>query len=51
MKSLKLPKLLLQVCCAPDATVVIERMREQFEITIYFYNPNIQPEDEYQLRA
>ncbi len=46
----KLPTLLLQVCCAPDATVAIERMRPDYNITVYFYNPNIQPESEYKLR-
>lgn len=48
-KSLK--KLLLHVCCAPDATVVIERLAPEFDLTIFFYNPNIHPEKEYLLRA
>lgn len=51
MASEKLPTLLLQVCCAPDATVVIERMRADYDITVYYYNPNIQPESEYKLRV
>ena len=41
------PRLLLHACCAPCATAVIERLRPHFDITVYFYNPNIQPEDEY----
>ena len=41
------PSLLLHACCAPCSTAVIERLREYFEITVYFYNPNIQPIDEY----
>jgi len=45
------PKLLLQICCAPDATVVFERLRLEYDITGYFYNPNIHPEAEYKLRA
>ena len=45
------PKLLLQVCCAPDATVVVERLREEYDIGVYFYNPNIHPESEYRKRA
>lgn len=47
----KRPTVLIHACCAPDATVVIERMREDYDITIYFYNPNIQPESEYKLRV
>ena len=46
----KKKKLLLHVCCAPDATVVLERLSPQFEITIFFYNPNIHPAKEYSLR-
>ena len=44
-------KCLLQICCAPDATVVVERLRNDYDITGYFYNPNIHPEEEYRLRA
>jgi predicted adenine nucleotide alpha hydrolase (AANH) superfamily ATPase len=44
-------KLLLHVCCAPDATVAIERLAPEFDLTIFFYNPNIHPEKEYHLRA
>jgi len=43
-------KLLLHICCAPDATVAIERLRERYDITGYFYNPNIEPVTEYALR-
>lgn len=46
----KKPKLLLHVCCAPDATVVLERLATEYEITIFFYNPNVQPASEYALR-
>ncbi len=45
-----MPKLLLHVCCAPCATHVIEMLKEDFELTAYFYNPNIHPEEEYRLR-
>ena len=41
------PSLLLHACCAPCSTAVIERLKEYFRITVYFYNPNIQPIDEY----
>jgi len=43
-------KLLLHVCCAPCSTHVIESLGERYEITCYFYNPNIWPLDEYRLR-
>lgn len=35
------PKLLLHSCCAPCSSSVIERLAEDFNITIYYYNPNI----------
>lgn len=43
-------KLLLHICCAPDATVGIERLIEQFHVAGHFYNPNIHPPGEYQRR-
>ena len=44
------PSLLLHVCCAPCASSVLERLAPYFNVTIYFYNPNITERDEYQLR-
>ncbi len=44
-------KLLLHICCAPDATYGIEKFSKDYDITLYFYNPNIHPEIEYRLRA
>lgn len=44
------PKLLLHTCCAPCSSMVIETLKEVFDITIYFYNPNITESDEYFLR-
>ena len=44
------PKLLLHCCCAPCSSAVIERIKEFFDITFYFFNPNIYPKDEYVLR-
>jgi len=41
------PKLLLHACCAPCSSYVIEYLREYFDITVYFFNPNIYPEQEY----
>ncbi|MEG0022862.1 MAG: epoxyqueuosine reductase QueH [Cetobacterium sp.] len=43
-------KLLIQSCCAPCSAAILEYLREFFEITIYFYNPNITFEEEYKLR-
>lgn len=40
-------KLLLHSCCAPCSTAVIERLMEEYDITILYYNPNIYPEEEY----
>jgi len=44
------PKLLLHACCAPCSSYVLEYLSNFFEITIYYYNPNIYPEEEYQRR-
>lgn len=44
------PKLLLHCCCAPCSSAVLERLNEFFDITLYFYNPNIYPESEYTFR-
>jgi predicted adenine nucleotide alpha hydrolase (AANH) superfamily ATPase len=43
-------KLLLVTCCAPCTPYIIEQLKEKFALTIYFYNPNIHPEEEYQMR-
>lgn len=43
-------KLLLHTCCAPCVTVPLERQQSEFEITAFFYNPNIHPEEEYSKR-
>ena len=43
-------KLLLHVCCAPCATAVIEKLKYEYDITMYFYNPNILPFAEYNKR-
>lgn len=44
------PKLLLHACCAPCSSYVLEYLNNFFEITIYYYNPNIHPELEYKRR-
>lgn len=42
--------LLLHVCCAPCSSAVLERLGNIFEITIFFYNPNIDTLEEYNKR-
>lgn len=44
------PRLLLHTCCGPCATAVIERLGPRFQVHCFWYNPNIQPEAEYQRR-
>ena len=44
------PSILLHSCCAPCSTTVIERLKEYFDITILYYNPNIEPFEEYEKR-
>ena len=44
------PKLLMHSCCAPCSTSCIERVKDFFDLTIYFYNPNMDSENEYNLR-
>ena len=41
------PKLLLHSCCAPCSSYVITYLKEYFDITILYYNPNIEPYEEY----
>ncbi len=43
----KKPTLLLHSCCGPCSTAVITRLINYFDITIYYYNPNIEPIEEY----
>ncbi|MDD3169742.1 MAG: epoxyqueuosine reductase QueH, partial [Eubacteriales bacterium] len=44
------PKILLHSCCGPCSTAVVERLSGRFDITIFFYNPNITDKDEYEKR-
>ncbi len=46
MENMK-PKLLLHICCAPCSTHVVELLREDYDLSAYFYNPNIHPESEH----
>jgi epoxyqueuosine reductase len=45
-----LPRLLLHICCAPDATAVWERLSAEYAVTGYFHNANIYPREEYDRR-
>lgn len=44
------PRLLVHVCCAPDALYVFSVLRDAYDVTGFFSNPNIQPREEYDLR-
>lgn len=41
------PRLALHSCCGPCSSYVIEYLSEFFDITVFFYNPNVHPEPEY----
>ena len=47
----RVPKLLLHSCCAPCSSYVMEYLSQYFEITVFFYNPNIYPPEEYDMRV
>lgn len=44
------PSLLLHSCCGPCSTAVISRLTDYFNITVLYYNPNIEPIEEYEKR-
>ena len=43
-------RLLLQACCAPCSSYVLEYLTSYFDITVFFYNPNITSREEYSKR-
>ncbi len=45
------PKLLFHICCAPCSGWISQQLRERFDLTVYFDNSNIWPEEEFQKRA
>ena len=47
---MKKPKLLVHICCASDALYVLDFLKVNYEVSGYFYNPNIHPSEEYDLR-
>ena len=46
----EVPSLLLHSCCAPCSSYCIEYLSQYFSITVFYYNPNIYPETEYEKR-
>ena len=44
------PNLLLQSCCGPCSSYVLEVLAEHFNVSVLYYNPNIYPESEYYKR-
>ena len=44
------PRLLLHSCCGPCSSYVLEYLTRYFEVFLSYYNPNIQPRAEYDLR-
>ncbi|MEE1303904.1 MAG: epoxyqueuosine reductase QueH [Agathobacter sp.] len=47
----RIPRLLLHSCCGPCSTYCIETLAQYFEVTVFYYNPNIFPEEEYYMRV
>jgi len=45
------PTLLLHACCAPCSSYVLEYLSDYFRITLFYYNPNISPAEEYRKRV
>lgn len=50
-KEQKTPTLFLHSCCAPCSSYVLEYLSEYFQITVFYYNPNIYPDEEYYKRV
>lgn len=50
IKNNKVPRVLLHSCCAPCSSYVIEYLSKYFKLTIFYYNPNISPLEEYEKR-
>lgn len=50
-KNRKKVKMLLHVCCAPCSSYVLELLENEYDITAYFYNPNISAAEEYVKRV
>ena len=50
-QGIEAPKLLLHSCCAPCSSYVLEYLSQYFQITVLYYNPNIYPQQEYDMRV
>ena len=50
-KTGEVPALFLHSCCAPCSSYVFEYLSQYFDITDFFYNPNISPKEEYEKRV
>jgi predicted adenine nucleotide alpha hydrolase (AANH) superfamily ATPase len=50
MERMENRRFLLHICCAPCSPHVIRELKKEFEVALYFYNPNIHPKDEYDRR-
>lgn len=44
-------KLLLHCCCAPCSSACLEKLKDKMDITVFFYNPNMDSQVEYEKRA
>ena len=47
----EIPSLFLHSCCAPCSSYVLEYLSDFFYITVFYYNPNIYPDEEYDKRV
>lgn len=47
----RVPRLLLHSCCAPCSSYCLSYLAQYFKITVFYYNPNISPEEEYRKRV
>ena len=47
----RVPRLLLHSCCAPCSSYVLDYLSRYFEITVFYYNPNIYPPEEFGKRV
>ena len=47
----RVPTLFLHSCCAPCSSYVLEYLSQYFSITVFYYNPNISPKEEYEART
>ncbi|MCD6579174.1 epoxyqueuosine reductase QueH, partial [bacterium] len=47
---IKKTKLLIHICCEPDAVYAVPSMRNEYDPAGFFFNPNIHPKEEYEKR-